>query len=190
MTIGNELTTLNNSINAIKDSIKNQGQSVSPTDTLASFDEKILNIDNVVEHTTYVLKDMLNDNIEEINDNQSTIIRTHGFHNLKMLKKAIFTNIIKICPFAFQNCFRFKTLYLNVNRVVELPSLSAFRYTPLEQLNGEIFVQSELWDTYKEHETWGYFKTIFKPIGSAIITTGIDIIIPSTLPVGDTYQFI
>ena len=87
MTIGNELTTLNNSINAIKDSIKNQGQSVSPTDTLASFDEKILNIDNVVEHTTYVLKDMLNDNIEEINDNQSTIIRTHGFHNLKMLKK-------------------------------------------------------------------------------------------------------
>lgn len=189
MTIGSELTTLNNSIDAIKTSIRNQGQSVSAMDTLASFDDKILNIDNVKEHTVHVLPGILNNDIEEINDSQSTILRTHGFHNLTMLRKATFSNIIKICPFAFQNCFRLKALFLNVNRVVELPSLSAFRYTPLEKLNGEIFVPAAYWDIYKAHDKWGYFTDILKPIGTAIVTTGIDIIIPSTLPSGETYQF-
>lgn len=189
MAINNELTKLKNNIDSITESIENKGQSVSPTDTLDSYKSKILNIPNRVVHNIELCPEVVAGTVTEIIDTQSTILRSRCFCDCQLLTKASFEKVIKINPFAFEKCFRLKELYLYFeDAVVSLVDKCAFRYTPLEELQGSIYVPQSLYNNYLTDSKWNYFRTIIKPIGSVLIDTTIKLIVPDGYD--DEYQFI
>ena len=190
MTIGGELTTLRTNIDNITTSIINKGQSVSDEDTLDSYNDKILEIPNRVKRHLELCPEVIEGVIKDIVDTTSTVLRTRCFCDCQYLETASFQNVIKINPFAFEKCFRLKKIYLHSDTMVTLVNKSAFRYTPLEKLQGSIYVPPELYNEYIEDENWKYFKSIIKLIGSDLINTNISIMGPDTWYTDDTYQFI
>lgn len=189
MTVNGELTKLQTSIDAITVSLENKGQAVSPADTLVTYKQKILNVPNRTVHRIELCPEVVSGDIKEITDTQSTILRSRCFCDCQMLESASFEKVKKINIFAFEKCFRLKKLYLHYeDDVVVLVDKCAFRYTPLEELQGNIYVPPSLYNRYLEDNSWKYFRNIIKPIGADLITTTLTFVVPGGY--SDEYQFI
>lgn len=158
MTIGNELAKLKetrqNMINAIND----QGQSVGQNDTFVSMIPKIKAIDNT-GGIQYLLKEIIEGTVEEINDTSCTILRSNCLQRCNLLKTARFTVLVKICSHAFDSCVRFDTLILDTETKVYLENPNAFRYTPIESGSGTIYVTDSLLNDYLNDEQWGHYAS-------------------------------
>lgn len=148
--INTEISTLGTAISDIKDEIIDKGQTVSPSDTVASLALKIDNISNKngEDFSKSVLKDIIEGSIQNLYDKELLYIRPYCFTGCNELKQAWFTNLKKICRHAFDSCFQFSILILEGDFVI-LENENAFRHTLISNGNGKIYVSDSLLTKYK-----------------------------------------
>ena len=153
---------------AIKTSIVNKGQSIRDRDAFYTYAEKIVKIPNGKIKNISLLKEVVEGTITDLYDDQTISLRTHCLQNLYKLRKATFTNLKTINPFAFQGCIRLSELILSCDWMVNLISKDAFRYTKLEHYVGGIYVPENLLNEYIEDKEWSKLKELIKPITEEI----------------------
>lgn len=160
MTISEELNLLEQSISDIKTEIIDKGQSVSPLDTLVSLPNKIDNISNIKgeNYSKTPLNDIIEGTIEYLYDTSLDYIRPYCFTGCNNLRKVRFTNLVKICPHAFDKCFQLNTIILENNFVV-LENVNSFKYTLIDKGLGRIYVKDSLINTYKTDSVWSYYSS-------------------------------
>ena len=174
MTISSEINTLGTAISNIKEQIVNKGQTVLPTDTVASLAPKIEAISNKngEDFSKHVLKDVVEGTIENLYDNQLLYIRPYCFTGCNKLHTAYFTQIRKICKHAFDKCFQLKNLILSGN-FVYLENINAFKHTLIANGLGKIYVKDALLTKYKAQylegsiiNAWSYFAPYIESINN------------------------
>lgn len=150
MTISTEISTLGTAISDIKTEIVNKGQTVSPSDTVASLAPKIDNISNKngEDFSKSVLTDIIEGTIQNLYDTELDYIRPYCFTGCEVLKQAWFTNLKKICRHAFDGCYQFSILILDSDYVI-LENNNAFKHTLIDSGNGKIYVRDSLKNKYK-----------------------------------------
>ena len=160
MSISEELNLLEQSISDIKTEIIDKGQSVSSSDTLVSLPNKIDNISNIKgeNYSKTPLKDIIEGTIEYLYDTSLDYIRPYCFTGCSNLKKVRFTNLVKICPHAFDKCFQLKIIILENNFVV-LENINSFKYTLIDKGLGRIYVKDNLFNTYKNDSIWSHYNS-------------------------------
>lgn len=173
MTIASNISTLGTAISDVKAQIINKGQTVLPTDTVASLASKIDNISNKngENFSKKVLKDVVEGTIENLYDTQLIYIRPYCFTGCDKLHTAHFTQLKKICKHAFDKCFQLRYLILSGD-FVYLESSNALKHTLIDKNLGKIFVKDTLVSKYKSQyidnklNEWSYFASHIESINN------------------------
>ena len=158
-----ELNKINTTAQDIKTAITDKGQTVESTDVWADLPSKIDAIKSYVIPYNNIMEGVIEGTIININDNTLKYIRPNCFRNCFSLKKARFENIGKICMFSFYSCNHLEMLILPGN-FVKLDNINAFKNTPLDRLEGSIYVNDDILQEYQNDKTWSRYKSIIKPL--------------------------
>lgn len=160
MTLHSEMELLQSTREALKQAIITQGQSITGTETMAQWIDKIANIESGPQESgvQYLIKEIIEGTVEKINDSNLTILRSNCLQRCPLLTEAKFTKLLKICPHAFDSCTKLYTLILNTNKMVYLDDVNAFQFTPIQYGTGKIYVPDTQVDTYKQDKKWGQFS--------------------------------
>ena len=65
--------------------------------------------------------------------------------------------------FSFYSCNHLEMLILPGN-FVKLDNINAFKNTPLDRLEGSIYVNDDILQEYQNDKTWSRYKSIIKPL--------------------------
>lgn len=160
MSIRDELTKLQNTSANIKNQIVLKGQDVLARDSWVHLVPKIDAIDNssTSAYTQVVLKEVLEDTIEDLYDETLNYIRPNCFQYCTLLKKAELTNITKIGSKAFTCCFNLKELIIDTPYFCKLDNTNAFDYTQLES----IYVTDKFIEQYRNDPVWSQLTNKIK----------------------------
>ena len=166
MTIHSEIELLEDTRQGLIDALIAKGQSVTQTDTMASYIPKIGNIPSGPQETgiQYLLKEIVEGTVEDINDSTLTILRSNCLQACRNLMSAKFTALLKIAAQAFYSCTKLYTLILDTDDMVFLENINAFQFTPIGMGTGNIYVPDALLATYRDDETWGHFYSQILPL--------------------------
>ncbi len=164
MGIQTQLDILEETVSDIKEAIVNQDQILNESDPLyPTLPEAILNISSGATDQS-LLKQILQGTVVSFEDNTIVYIRPYCFEGCNLLESALFSALLKIEIYAFNNCQAFSTLILPNTSVCILRSVNAFENTLIGAGDGYIYVPDDLWETYQTADNWIDLQNQILPI--------------------------